>query len=207
MLYEKYIKLGFKRTDTHDDVEFKQTWYHGFILSKDLNENISIQVCHPELYKPKMYIKKPNTCTCHIVQLTSDMVFDMFAGETETFKSVSKKLYEKQAGCNTLRNENIERFGFSTPELEQVQLKGESFLKDKKSKYPVAVFASSRLEGVKLAIEHGLDPENKLECELITKPDQINSRLFSEVLIGDISKMDSILVGAMMTVSKTQIEN
>lgn len=80
MLYEKYIKLGFERTDTHDDVEFKQTGYHGFVLSKDVNENILVSVCHPELDKPKMYIKKPNTCTCHIIQLTSDMVFDMFAG-------------------------------------------------------------------------------------------------------------------------------
>lgn len=97
MLYEKYIKLGFKRTDTKDNVEFKQTGYHGFILSKPLNLNCLILVCHPELDKPKMYIQKPNTVTCHVIQITPDMVFDMFR-DVETYEErlskVSKRVKE-----------------------------------------------------------------------------------------------------------------
>jgi len=78
MDYQHYINLGFEREDFNDNVQFKQTGYHGFVLSKDLNERISVQVCYPELSKPKMYLKKRDGETFHIINLTCDMVMDLF---------------------------------------------------------------------------------------------------------------------------------
>ena len=78
MNYQKYIDLGFTRTDQHDPVEYQQTGYYGFFLSKELNGRISIEVHSTELHKPKMYIKKKNTGAYHIIELTGDMVVDIF---------------------------------------------------------------------------------------------------------------------------------
>lgn len=78
MQYQKYIDLGFKRTVQNDTVEFKQTGYYGFILSKELNDRISIEVHSTELNKPKLYIKKRDKDTYHIIELTGEMVVDIF---------------------------------------------------------------------------------------------------------------------------------
>lgn len=179
MLYEQYIKLGFKRTDTQDAVEFKQTGYHGFILNKQLNINCQISVCHHELDKPKMYISKENTCTCHVVQLTPDMVFDLFRNIPDL--SYIDDIIENQKHIN----------------------KGEV---EKSVKFPVAVFANSKIEAYHLAQENGLNPDDENSCFLITKAEQINSKIFSGILVGDFGKMDAELIGAIMIASRTKIE-
>ena len=41
--YQDLIDLGFKRTDYNDNVVFKETGYHPFILSKKLSKGISLE--------------------------------------------------------------------------------------------------------------------------------------------------------------------
>jgi hypothetical protein len=77
MNYQEYIDLGFTRTDMNDSVEFKQTGYYGFCLSKQVSEKLSISVSGGELDKPKLYIKKRSSDTYHIIQLSSEMVKDL----------------------------------------------------------------------------------------------------------------------------------
>jgi hypothetical protein len=78
MYYNDYIKLGFERTDLNDSVEFKQTGFYGYFLNKDINEIFSIQVSSGELDEPKLYIKKRNTETCHIIAIKPEIVRDLF---------------------------------------------------------------------------------------------------------------------------------
>jgi hypothetical protein len=77
MEYHEYIRLGFKRHDLSCSVEFKQTGYYGFALSKKINKKQSIEVTSGELDKPKLYIKKNNTDTYHIIPVTPDAVIDL----------------------------------------------------------------------------------------------------------------------------------
>jgi hypothetical protein len=77
MNYQEYIKLGFVRTDLNDSVEFKETGYYGFFLEIKLSDKLSISVSAGELDKPKLYIKKSNAETYHIIQITSEMVKDL----------------------------------------------------------------------------------------------------------------------------------
>jgi hypothetical protein len=39
MKYKEYINLGFKRTDMSCSVEFEETGYYGFALTKKLQNN------------------------------------------------------------------------------------------------------------------------------------------------------------------------
>ena len=77
MEYQEYIELGFKRTDLNDNVEFKQTGYYGFCLGAKINKKLSIYVSASELDKPKLYIKKRNSETYHIILITCEMVKDL----------------------------------------------------------------------------------------------------------------------------------
>lgn len=81
MTYQKYIDLGFKRIDITDNVRFKECGYYGFILTKKLNNNASIEVTDCDLKTPKLYIKKSFTENCHIVNLTQEMVVDLLTKE------------------------------------------------------------------------------------------------------------------------------
>ena len=83
MEYKKYIDLGFKRINMHDSVEYKQTGYPGFTLTKEINSIISVEVSSGELDKPKMYIKKRNSETCHIIPITSETVVDLLSETSE----------------------------------------------------------------------------------------------------------------------------
>ncbi len=74
MLYEKYIKLGFKRIDIKDNVEFKNTGYYGFILSYDLNKTSKIEACSGQLDKPMIYIKKQKSESYRITTLTIEQI-------------------------------------------------------------------------------------------------------------------------------------
>lgn len=81
MDYIKYRKLGFKRTNMNDNIEKNKTGYGGFVLSKQINDKMSVQVCSSELDKPKLYIKKNKSETYHIVCITTDIVMDFFSNE------------------------------------------------------------------------------------------------------------------------------
>lgn len=80
MNYQDYIDLGFTRHDMNDSVEEKQTGYGGFSLERVVFSNVSIGVCSGELDKPKMYIKKRDSETNHIIQITPEAVKDLMEG-------------------------------------------------------------------------------------------------------------------------------
>ena len=77
MNYEHYIKLGFKREDINDNVEFRQTGYYGYILIFKLNSKASIEVCYGELDKPKLYVKKSKRDEYYITQLTDEQLINL----------------------------------------------------------------------------------------------------------------------------------
>lgn len=79
MNYSDYIDLGFERHDFNDNVVFKETGYSGYYLEKEINNRMSILAVFGKLDKPRLYIQKGNSDNQHIIQLTSDMVRDMFA--------------------------------------------------------------------------------------------------------------------------------
>lgn len=79
MKYQKYIDLGFKRIEMNCTVEFKETGYYGFALEKKINEKQMVCVSSPELDKPKLYIKKKDGETYHIIPITTDVVIDLFS--------------------------------------------------------------------------------------------------------------------------------
>ena len=79
MEYQKYIELGFKRTELSCAVEFRQTGYHGFSLEKMINKRQLVCVTSGELDKPNLYIKKRNSETYHIIPISTEAVIDLFA--------------------------------------------------------------------------------------------------------------------------------
>lgn len=78
MEYQEYIKLGFIREDFDDKIEFQQTGYYGFCLTREINSKMSIQVCAGELDKPKLYIKQGETGLSHSVPIPCEAVRDLF---------------------------------------------------------------------------------------------------------------------------------
>lgn len=85
MKYKYYMDLGFKRTDTNDDVVRNQCGYGGYFLTKDLTNRISVVVHHDELDRPTMLINKDDEGeSVHRVKLTSEQVMDMFKQEEES---------------------------------------------------------------------------------------------------------------------------
>ena len=86
MNYQEYIKLGFKRTDLDDNVEFRQTGYYGFAIEKQLAKGIAICASSGELHKPKLYINKKGQITCHIIPITVECVIDLCANFSKTNK-------------------------------------------------------------------------------------------------------------------------
>lgn len=78
MHYSEYIKLGFRREDMNDSVEFEQTGYRGFYLEKTVSKKMYIGVSSGELDTPKLYIKKQGQdSSCHIIPITSECVIDL----------------------------------------------------------------------------------------------------------------------------------
>jgi hypothetical protein len=77
MTYKQYIELGFERTDMSCSVEFERTGYHGFALSKKLQNNHLIEVSSGELNNPKLFIKKRNGDTYHIIPISPEAVIDL----------------------------------------------------------------------------------------------------------------------------------
>lgn len=79
MNYQEYIDLGFTRSEMNDNVEFKETGYHGFSLEKKINETMAVSVCSGELDKPKLYIKKAEGDTYFIIPITGEVVKGIFS--------------------------------------------------------------------------------------------------------------------------------
>lgn len=78
MTYEDYIKLGFKRLELNCSVELKTSGYGGFVLTKQLNKTISIEVCYLELNEPKLYIERSKEPEhYHTIKITPEMVVDL----------------------------------------------------------------------------------------------------------------------------------
>lgn len=78
MNYKEYVDLGFKRGDTNDEVEFRNTGYYGFYLQKKVNKKLHICVSSGELDKPKLYIRKwHDSTTYHILPITDEIVTDL----------------------------------------------------------------------------------------------------------------------------------
>ena len=74
MYYKGYIELGFKRIGKNDSVEFDQTGYYGYILTKQLAKGVSIELCAGELNNPKLYIKENPDGDYIILPLTIEQV-------------------------------------------------------------------------------------------------------------------------------------
>jgi len=79
MKYQKYIDLGFTRTEMSCGVEFNKTGYYGFALEKKLNDKIMVCVTSGELDKPKLYIRKRSGETYHIMPISTEAVIDLFS--------------------------------------------------------------------------------------------------------------------------------
>ena len=77
MNYQRYIDLGFERTEMNCSVEFKQTGYSGFCLEKNVTDKLMICVSSGELDKPNLYIKKLGSDTYHIIPITFVIVKDL----------------------------------------------------------------------------------------------------------------------------------
>lgn len=77
MTYKQYIQLGFIRSEMSDTVEYDQTGYFGYCLTKHINDKMLVEVTSAELDKPKLYIAK-SADTYHIVPITTEMVKDIF---------------------------------------------------------------------------------------------------------------------------------
>ena len=77
MRYKDYTDIGFWRNDMDDSVEYDNTGYKGFYLTKNVTENMHISVCSGELDKPKMYISKHDG-TFHIIMIDGEIVKDIF---------------------------------------------------------------------------------------------------------------------------------
>lgn len=56
MKYQEYIEFGFTRVDIKDNVQFQETGYYGYYLTKKLTDSVSIQLYDSELNKPKLYM-------------------------------------------------------------------------------------------------------------------------------------------------------
>ena len=83
MKYQEYIDLGFERLEMNDPVKQKNSGYSGFTLTKILTDRITLEVYWSELKTPKMYIKKLNSDTCHILDITPEIVKDLVSDKID----------------------------------------------------------------------------------------------------------------------------
>lgn len=77
MTYSEYIRLGFKRIDFHDEVEFQETGYYGFALERRINKRMVVAVSGARLDEPKLYITRQDDSDI-IIPLTDAAVYAMF---------------------------------------------------------------------------------------------------------------------------------
>ena len=79
MTYKDYINLGFTRCELNCKVTQLETGYGGFALTKNINENLMIEVCGDELKSPKLYIRKGDGDSYHIFKITPEAVKDLLS--------------------------------------------------------------------------------------------------------------------------------
>ena len=79
MTYKEYLQLGFERTDFDDSVVFDIEGHHPFVLTREITDKITIEVCFPNLGKPKLYIKMRNDDRCHILPVEDEIIRDLCA--------------------------------------------------------------------------------------------------------------------------------
>ena len=79
MDYKEYIDLGFNRVDYNDEVVFRKEGHHPFVLTKEITDKMSIEVCFPNLDTPKLYIKMRNDDRCHILRVEDEIIRDLCA--------------------------------------------------------------------------------------------------------------------------------
>ena len=84
MEYQEYIKLGFVREDFDDKIEYQQTGYHGFCLTRKISKKMSISVCSGELDEPKLCINKGDTGLSHSFPISCEAVRDLLSKEEST---------------------------------------------------------------------------------------------------------------------------
>lgn len=77
MTYKQYIDLGFTRTELDCKVTELETGYGGFVLTKNINEKMMIEVYCDELNSPKLYIRKGDGESYHIFKITPEAVKDL----------------------------------------------------------------------------------------------------------------------------------
>jgi len=77
MKYIEYTELGFERTDLNSSIFFEKTGYDGFVLTKKLQNNHLIEVSSAELQNPKLFIRKRNGETYHIIPISTEAVIDL----------------------------------------------------------------------------------------------------------------------------------
>jgi hypothetical protein len=65
--------------EMNDSVEFKNTGYYGFCLEKKISKRMLISLCAGSLDKPKLYIKKRDSDTYHIIPISCEVVEDLLA--------------------------------------------------------------------------------------------------------------------------------
>ena len=78
MIYQEYIQIGFKRYEMDCKEEIKRTGYGGYSLNKKINSVMMVEVHSSELDNPKLYIRKMNQETYHIIPIKPEVVFSMF---------------------------------------------------------------------------------------------------------------------------------
>lgn len=112
MEYKKYIKLGFKRHDLDDQVEFNQTGYKGFSLEKIISDKLSICVTSGNLDKPKLYIKRRGKDTYHIINITGEMILDVIDKMLACFYGNYRDFIKNKGNFNeTKLNFHLDKFG------------------------------------------------------------------------------------------------
>ena len=85
MKYSEYIELGFERIEMNDSVEQKNNGYGGYKKKKRLTDRITLEAYWNELQAPKMYIKKQNSETYHILNITPEIVKDLVSDKMPNY--------------------------------------------------------------------------------------------------------------------------
>jgi hypothetical protein len=81
MDYKEYIELGFERVDYDDEVVFRKEGHHPFVLTREITDKLSIEVCFPNLDTPKLYIKMRNDSSTRysIFRIEDEVIRDLCA--------------------------------------------------------------------------------------------------------------------------------
>ena len=77
MKYQEFIDLGFKRTQSEDSVEFKQTGIEGYWLTFKLKRTIYIEVYWNHLNKIRLCINTNDDSESYHIDLTEEQMKEL----------------------------------------------------------------------------------------------------------------------------------